>query len=76
MAAEVKDRNQGRVMVHNVALGDDADYDFMQTVSAQNGGFFRYIFDNMDAAVSVGFPAVKLANLRNCELCSSWVQRF
>ena len=55
IARQVRDRNQGRVLVHNVAFGAGADYQFMQQISAENEGIDRRIFENLDAAASVSF---------------------
>lgn len=55
IASNVRRRNKGRVLIHNVAFGSGADYEFMQQISAENGGVDRRIFENLDAAASVSF---------------------
>ena len=53
MALQVEARNKGRVLVHNVAFGKNANYDLMRRVSAENKGVDRRIFENLDAAAAV-----------------------
>ena len=55
IAWQVRERNNGRVLIHNVAFGSGADYEFMQQISAENEGIDRRIFENLDAAASVSF---------------------
>ena len=53
IASQVRERNKGRVLIHNVAFGAYADYEFMQQISAENEGVDRRIFENLDAGASV-----------------------
>merc|ERR1719354_1245853 len=53
IAWQVRERNNGRVLIHNVAFGSGADYEFMQQNSAENEGIDRRIFENLDAAASI-----------------------
>merc|ERR1719376_857886 len=53
IARQVRERNNGRVLIHNVAFGSGADYEFMQQISAENEGIDRRIFENLDAAASI-----------------------
>ncbi len=71
IAYGVRERNQDRVQVHNVAFGEGADYEFMQQISAENGGIDRRIFDNMDAAVAVSPTARSELNCTD-----SWLSTF
>ena len=62
IARQVRERNDGRVLIHNVAFGSGADYEFMQQISAENEGIDRRIFENLDAAASVSFTNTNLSN--------------
>ena len=62
IAKQVRERNKGRVLIHNVAFGSEADYEFLQQISAENGGVDRRIFENLDAAASVSFMNSDLPN--------------
>ena len=62
IARRVRERNNGRVLIHNVAFGSGADYEFMQQISAENEGIDRRIFENLDAAASVSFTNTDLSN--------------
>ena len=58
IADQVRRRNNGRVLIHNVAFGSGADYEFMQQISAENEGIDRRIFENLDAGASVSVICV------------------
>ena len=56
IARQVRERNKGRVHIHNVAYasdGNDVNYDLMQQISAENNGVARRIMYNLNAVASV-----------------------
>ena len=56
MANQIRERNKGRVLIHSVVFGEDANHQFMQRISAENNGIVTRMADyKLDAAAAVSF---------------------
>ena len=53
IAKNVLNANKGKVAIFSLAFGEGADYDSLKSLSAQNLGFARKIYEASDAALQV-----------------------
>ncbi|RUS89614.1 hypothetical protein EGW08_002632, partial [Elysia chlorotica] len=69
IARNVRNANERTVAIYSLAFGDGADYDSLKTLSAQNLGFARKIYEASDAALQVSslydeISAVSIKDMR------------